>query len=620
MTFAEAVRKAEGHMGNSSRWIIVFFITLVFGGGDVAKGSGDSDLTLPHTDLSSTTGMTETSTSATPNLSERTFYRNGRVMGKLVLWNNQPWERTLFEYQDELSLYSVQTMVYHGEKVALVRKDLFDSSGKAGQPDHKIESWYYHFDKDRANALRQVDTYWPNTELVKERQLFDPSGGLKASAVFEYDPDPIRHRLDENEEIGAVTRMTLIGEEGEIVSDYRETTEVDLQAMYDNMNLTDHEIDRRLRLSRDHSRTRVLIMDGGIDIGHPDLAHKIWRNSKEVPNGMDDDGNGLVDDIYGISDNPRLGHPVQDLRLPRYGLPRLSHGTLVASIAAQGRDDVAIMAASEITTINSSALLPRIEKLIDSHGVRFTTMSFIFDRQLLTMGPGAQRIHQLDLLIRNTPHTLHVAAAGNGAPIDGKGFNVDRYCREKGLVPVMLPHDNLLVVGALDTDRLEVEHMATYRLAEFTNIGELSVDILAPGSGLCGARMGGGTICESGTSFAAPYLLNHGVLSVAEANPDLTVYEIKEILMKTVYIPDLDDPFPVRSGGILHPGRAVSAARWLAAHPGQSVQTAALAVRKAEVSPLPGEGNTPAYLNTLRAFWRLRHTGHTETLHAIHKK
>ena len=213
-----------------------------------------------------------------------------------------------------------------------------------------------------------------------------------------------------------------------------------------------------------------------------------------------------------------------------------------------------------------------------------------------------------------------MAAAGNGAPINGKGFNVDRYRRENGLVPVMLPHDNLLVVGALETDRLEFEDFAAYRLADFSNVGELSVDILAPGAMLCGARMGGGTVCESGTSFAAPYLLNHGVLSVAEANPDLTIYEIKEILMKTAYIPDLDDPFPVRSGGILHPGRAVAAARWMGAHPGQSVQTAVLAVRKAEVSPMQGEGNTPSYLKSLSAFWRLRRIGQTAALHATSTK
>ena len=610
-------------MNRRSYRIIVILITILLGSGHIADGWTASDpIEVSHRNLkfSPTAGMVDATTSTSPSLSERIFYRNGRITGKLVFWNDQPWERTLFEYQDELSLYSVQTMVYQGEKLSLVRKDLFDTSGTAGQPDRKIESWYYHFDKDRANALRQVDSYWPNTSLVRERQLFDASGGLKATALFEYDSNPAHRRLDENGKMGALTRMTLIDEDGEIVSDYRETTEIDLQTLYADHDLPDHEVNRRLRLSRDRSRTPILVIDGGIDISHPDLAHKMWRNPREAANGRDDDGNGLVDDIFGISDNPRLGHPVQDLRLPRFGLPPFSHGTLVAAIATHGRENAAIMAASEMTAINSAALLPRIEQLIKSHGVRFTTMSFIFDRQFLGMGSGAQRPHQIEQLIRNTTRTLHVAAAGNGAPINGMGFNVDRYRQDGDLVPVMLPHDNLLVVGALDASRLELEDYANYRLADFSNVGELSVDILAPGSRLCGARMGGGTVCQSGTSFSAPYLLNHGVLSVAEANPDLTIYEIKEILMKTAYIPDLDDPFPVRSGGILHPGRAVAAARWLAAYPGASVHTAVLAVRRAEVSPLRGESNDTAYLNALDAFWRLRRVGRTASLHVQQRK
>lgn len=548
----------------------------------------------------------EASTGQHPCSTEQIFYHNGRMTGKLVFWNNQPWERTLFEYLDELSLYSVQTMVYHGQKVSVIRKDLFHSSAAGAQPDQKIESWYYYFDKDRTNSLRQVDTYWPNTNLVRERQVFDEFGGLKVAAIFEYDAGAANHEPDENQEITTVKRMTVINDNGEIVSDYRESTDVDLRQLYTDSEFTDQEIERRIRVSKDASRIPVLVMDGGIDIHHTDLAYKLWRNLNESSNGVDDDGNGLVDDVFGVSDNPRVGHPIQELRLPRYGLPAFSHGTLVASIASRGREDVAIMSASELTTINSSEILPQVERLIESHGVRFTIMSFIFDKQLLAWDTSAERPYQLNQLIQNTPQTLHVVAAGNGAAINGIGFNVDKYRQKGALVPVMLPHDNMLVVGALNTDRLNLQDYASYELADFSNVGELSVDILAPGTRLCGAQMGGGTICQDGTSFAAPYVLNHGVLNVARVNPDLTIYQIKEILMKTAYIPDLDYPFPVRSGGILHPRRAVAAARWLAEHPTQSVEAAVLAVRRADPQPIPGESNDLAYMEALQSFWTLR--------------
>ncbi len=538
------------------------------------------------------------------------------MTGKLVFWNNQPWERTLIEYMDELSLYSVQSMVYHDQKISLVRKDLFHTSNLDNHQDRIIETWYYHFDKDRANSLRQMDTYWPDTHLVKERQMFDETGGLKARALFEYVPGADCPDPDENEEIHAVTRMTLIDDEGGVVSDYRERTSIELPSLYAEKGLSDVEIGRRVSISQAASRIPVLIMDGGIDIGHPDLAYKLWRNPGELSNGKDDDGNGLIDDIYGVTDNPRLRQPVHDLRLPRFGLPGFSHGTLVASIAVAGREDIALMAASEVTIVNSSVLLPKIERLIQSHGVRYTNMSFVFDKQLLASDFRAERPYQIRQLIENTPETLHVVAAGNGSPMNGRGFNVDRLRRTGDLVPAMLPQDNILVVGALDADHLDIADYPTYKVAPFSNVGEISVDILAPGTQVCGARDGGGTICQDGTSFATPYVLNHGVLAVAEANTGLDIYAIKEILMKTAYIPDLDYPFPVRSGGILHPRRAVAAARWLLNHPNETPETAALAVRRADPAPILGEGNGDRYLTALRAFWSKRRMDHLQTWYA----
>lgn len=552
-----------------------------------------------------------------PNSTTQIYYQNGRMTDKIVFWNNQPWEHTLFEYQDDLSRYSVQTMVYHGEKAAIVRKDLFQTSKISKPRDQKIKTWHYYFDKDRANALRQVDTYWPDTTLVRERKVFDAFGTLKAAAIFEYDAEATQHQPDENEDIATTTRMTLMDGKGTIVSDYREIVNFDLETLYHNSGYTTEEINRRLKIAQDRSRTPVLIMDGGIDISHPDLAYKLWKNPDETPNGLDDDGNGLTDDIYGISDNPRLSQPVYDLRLPRFGLPAPSHGTLVASIAAHGREDIAIMSVSEMTTVQSTELLPRIERLIKSHDIRFTNMSFIFDTQLLAHGPHAHRAPQIRTLIANTPDTLHIVAAGNGAPFSGKGFNVDKYRSAGDLIPVMLPAENILVVGALDTDRLVMKDFASYQLAPFSNVGERSVDILAPGIKMCGARMGGGILCEDGTSYAAPYTLNHGVLAVAEANPHLNIYEIKDLLMKTAYIPDLDNPYPVRSGGILYPRRAVAAARWMTAQPGSTVEAAVLAVRKAEPNPIAGENNTVQYLKSLQSFWHLRQKTSSPSWYAL---
>ena len=44
----------------------------------------------------------------------------------------------------------------------------------------------------------------------------------------------------------------------------------------------------------------VAVMDGGVDVNHEDLKDVMWTNPKEIPgNGIDDDGNGYIDDIHG---------------------------------------------------------------------------------------------------------------------------------------------------------------------------------------------------------------------------------------------------------------------------------------------------------------------------------
>jgi|SRR5262245_1101839 len=82
---------------------------------------------------------------------------------------------------------------------------------------------------------------------------------------------------------------------------------------------------------------RIGIMDTGVDLGHPDLASKIWTNPGETPaNGVDDDMNGYVDDVhgwdFGDGDSDPNPHAVLDPSV--FGLDVGFHGTFVAGIAA----------------------------------------------------------------------------------------------------------------------------------------------------------------------------------------------------------------------------------------------------------------------------------------------
>lgn len=72
-------------------------------------------------------------------------------------------------------------------------------------------------------------------------------------------------------------------------------------------------------------QTIIAVIDTGVDYTHNDLRANMWRNPGEVPNnGLDDDGNGYVDDVvgYDFANNDAL--PYDDN----------SHGTHVAGIAA----------------------------------------------------------------------------------------------------------------------------------------------------------------------------------------------------------------------------------------------------------------------------------------------
>jgi subtilisin family serine protease len=208
----------------------------------------------------------------------------------------------------------------------------------------------------------------------------------------------------------------------------------------------------------------VADVDTGADLAHPDLAANIWVNPGEIPgNHIDDDGNGLTDDVNGWDWADSDSVP-DDSRSFDQG-----HGTEVASvIGAVGNNGIGMTGVDW-----RISLMPlRAATLSD------TISAFVYARQqgarVINFSAGFPFYSQaLKDTIDNISSVLVVNAADNGG-FDGHGDNSDQV----GDFPCKFPSPNLICVAASNQRN---------KLTSFSNFGPKSVDLAAPGSNVLGA-------------------------------------------------------------------------------------------------------------------------------------
>jgi len=297
----------------------------------------------------------------------------------------------------------------------------------------------------------------------------------------------------------------------------------------------------------------VAVIDTGVDYTHPDLAANIWTNPGEIPNnGIDDDGNGYIDDVHGYDFINNDNDPMDDN----------GHGTHCAGvIGAVGNNGVGIAG------LNWNVKIMPLKFLrADGNGDTAASLNAIayarrMGAQVISCSwGGTARSQALGDAIAAT-NILFPCAAGNA------GSNND-----------ITPHypsgfDSPQIISVAASD-------AKDGMPSFSNYGATAVDVAAPGDWIMSTypgALGHQYVKMKGTSMSTPHVAGLAALLLSK-NPSMNVASLKSKIMDTV------DKLPAFSGKTVSGGRInVYKALGGSASPG--------------VVPLPGMSQSPKDLN-----------------------
>ncbi|MCU0492786.1 MAG: S8 family serine peptidase [Chloroflexaceae bacterium] len=259
---------------------------------------------------------------------------------------------------------------------------------------------------------------------------------------------------------------------------------------------------------RTGSRSVVIgVIDEGIQVQHPDLNANMWVNPFDPVNGVDDDGNGYIDDINGwdfvnnnnsVYDGGRRGS--QD-----------SHGTHVAgTIGGVGNNGTGVVGVNWQVTMISGKFLGRTGGTT-ANAIRaidyFTDLKTRHNLNIVatsnSWGGGGFSQSLLDAINRGgNVGILFIAAAGNSSANNDNGdfFPADYVCTANG------SYDCVISVAAIDRNG---------NLASFSNFGATTVDIGAPGVDTNSTVPPSTYASYNGTSMATPHVSGAAALYAA---------------------------------------------------------------------------------------------------------
>ncbi|HET6889709.1 MAG TPA: S8 family serine peptidase, partial [Pyrinomonadaceae bacterium] len=282
----------------------------------------------------------------------------------------------------------------------------------------------------------------------------------------------------------------------------------------------DIDADEAWDVTTGSSNTVVAVIDGGVDINHEDLRDNIWTNPGEVANnGLDDDGNGFIDDVNGWD----FHHNDKSVFDNENGD---DHGTHVAgTIGATGNNGTGVTGVNWHVRIMSLKVLGpsggstsniisgynyvRMMRQQEGINVRVTNNSY--------GGGGFSQSAFVAIQELNNAGILFVASAGNEAS--------DNFKRAHFPSDFKLPN----IISVASTNR-------TDDLSSFSNFGERIVPMAAPGSQILSTTPNNTYSIFSGTSMATPHVTGAAAL-VLSVNPNISLQNLRGVL---VYSGDME--------------------------------------------------------------------------------